>query len=119
MSYNRQFPRAPFPFAIEQLVVSKPGASNFDEHDEYLAAQCLDISEGGIGCESKTQIQPLTRLFVMFSLPDTDGKKRIRCEGYVAHSRLDGERCIFGVKFEEIQAEDRAAIAAWVASRVS
>jgi hypothetical protein len=110
MENQRVSERIPIPFTIEQLVKHRSDYPRLSAEDEYLSVRGLNLSSGGLSAESVDLIEPLSRVFVMFTLPGAGGDRRIRCEGFVAHSRWDGSRCVFGISFRDLSADDRAAI---------
>jgi c-di-GMP-binding flagellar brake protein YcgR len=88
-------------FRINQLIGYYPN------REEYLWAEGVNVSAGGIQCESREAIEPLTNVFIMISVPTEDGERLVRCEGFVAYSRMEGDHCRFGVKFDHIEEADR------------
>jgi len=40
----------------------------------------------------------------------------VRCEGYVAHARLEGGSCVFGIRIDEIYEDDRPYFEAYLSS---
>jgi hypothetical protein len=89
-------------FQIHQMIGYYPS------REEYLWAEGINLSVNGIKCASKAPIDPLTNVFIMLSLPGPEGEKHVRCEGFVAYSRMEEDgRCIFGVHFEHIGAEEK------------
>lgn len=106
MDEKRERPR----FRIRQMI------GYFPNREEYLWAEGLDMSIDGISCRSKAPVDPLTNLFVMISIPSPEGERLVRCEGYVAHSRMEEGSCRFGVKIERIPEEERPFVEAYLAS---
>ncbi len=117
MEELRQAKRVPFEGPIEQLVTHCSDYPRLDTDDEFIHAKAINISSGGIACESSRKVDPLCQVYFIFSLPAPGGKRSIRCEGYVTHSSYDGQRCVFGVRFEDLSPEDRAAVDAYIAAR--
>jgi hypothetical protein len=97
MEEKRKTPR----FKIKQLI------GCHGDREEYLWAEGIDISLGGISCRAKAPIATMTNLFVMVSVPDPEGEHLVRLEGYVAHSEMEEGFCRFGVKISRIYDEDR------------
>jgi hypothetical protein len=56
----------------------------------------------------------MTNLYLMLGVPTDEGERLVRCEGHVTWARMDGERCVFGVKFEHIADEDQAVFLAYI-----
>jgi len=104
MNDKRGTPR----FKLSQLIGFYPN------REEYLWAEGIDISLGGISCRSKEAIDPLTNLFIMVSVHDQDGEHLVRMEGFVAHSEMRDGICRFGVKIEKIFDEDRPHLEAYL-----
>jgi len=106
MEDKRESPR----FAISQLIGYYPN------REEYLWAEGINISMGGISCRSKEAIDTLTNVFIMVSVRGSDGERLVRCEGYVAHSEMVDGFCRFGVNITRIFDEDRPYLEAYLAS---
>lgn len=88
-------------FRINQLIGYYPN------REEYLWADGIDLSAGGMRCTSREALEPLTNVFLMVGLPGPEGERLVRCEGYVAWSRMEEGGCVFGVSFEHIAEEDK------------
>jgi hypothetical protein len=88
-------------FNINQLI------GYFPNREEYLWAEGLELSRGGLRCSSPSPVDPLTNVFAMIGVPVGEGERLVRCEGFVAHSRMEGDRCIFGIRIEHISEEDK------------
>ena len=70
-------------YSIKQLVdISSDG-------DVFISARGIDLSTGGLSCEATVPIMPMTPVFVMLDLPFVAGEHLVKCEGYVAHSRME------------------------------
>ncbi len=88
-------------FRINQLI------GYFPNREEYLWAEGIEISRGGLRCSSAAAVDPLTNVFIMIGVPAPEGERLVRCEGYVAHSRMEGDRCVFGIRIEHVSDEDK------------
>ncbi len=91
-------------FKIDQMIGYYPN------REEYLWAEALNISSGGLQCRSKTPLDPLTNVFIMLGPADAAGTagKRVRCEGYVTYCRKEDDGSyISGIHFTGIQPEDK------------
>lgn len=97
-------------FRINQLIGYYPN------REEYLWAEGMNLSMGGLQCSSREALDPLTNVYVMLGVPTEGGEHLVRCEGYVAYSRMEGDHCLFGVKFEQISSEDRPFLEQYVES---
>ena len=97
-------------FRIKQLIGYYPN------REEYLWAEGLNLSMGGIQCASKEPLDPLTNIYLMLGVPMEKGEHLVRCEGYVTYSRMEDDRCLFGVKFEEISEEDKPYLEQYIQS---
>ena len=86
----------------------------YPNREEYLWAEGIDLSEGGIRCVSKEAVDPLMNVFIMIGVPTEEGEHLVRCEGFVAHSHMEDGRCVFGVRFRHIEEEDRPYLAAYL-----
>lgn len=116
MENLRRHERVAFPYPLEQIVQRSSDYPRLQAEDSYFSARGLDISEGGMLAESASPIEPMSHVFLMFLVPGQGGGRRISCEGHIVHSRFDGSRCVFGICFQELSAEDREAIDAFVSS---
>jgi hypothetical protein len=115
MEEQRQTSRIPFGAAIEQLITTKSDYPKLGGDDTFVGATALNLSKGGLACESAMMLEPLSQVYLIFSIPAPGGgERRIRCEGYVAHSACEEERCVFGIRFHDLSREDQAAIDAYV-----
>jgi hypothetical protein len=103
-------------FPIEQLMVAGPDHPTSFQADVFIESRGLDISAGGIGGECGRPLEPLTHVFVMFKLPLEGGGRLIRADGFVAHSRREDDRTVFGIRLLEISPEDKAALEFFVAT---
>jgi len=106
MEEMRSSPR----FKINQLI------AYVDDREEYLHADGLDISRGGIKCSSPRAVDPMTDIYVMMKVPSPGGEHLVRCEGYVSHSTKTAEACVFGVCISSIEPEDQPYFDAYIAS---
>jgi hypothetical protein len=88
-------------FRIGQMIGYYPS------REEYIWAEGIDLSLGGLSCISKAPISPLTQLFVMITIPGPEGDKQVRCEGYVTHSHFEEGMCHFGVRIQRIDEGDK------------
>lgn len=106
MEEKRSSPR----FRINQLI------GYFPNREEYLWAEGIEISRGGLRCSSTAAVDPLTNVFIMIGVPSPDGERLVRCEGFVAHSRMEGDRCVFGIRIEHVSEDDKPYYDAYLQS---
>ncbi len=92
-------------FSVKQMIdISSDG-------DVFLAAKGLDLSLGGLSCEVSHPLDPMTPVYLMLGLPrDVGDIHLVKCEGYVAHSRMEDGKCIVGIQFTEMPDEYRAML---------
>jgi hypothetical protein len=105
MEEKRGAPR----FRINQLI------GYFPNREEYLWAEGLNLSRGGLSCSSAEPIDPLTNVFLMLGVPSENGERLVRCEGFVAHSQIVGDRCMFGIRIQRVSDEDKPYFDAYMA----
>ncbi len=74
--------------------------------EEQFAANGLNISQGGLLCETKYRIDPLSRVFMAFSLPG-DEEPAIQNEGAVMRVEKKGDKYVFAVGFGDMKDEDK------------
>jgi hypothetical protein len=97
-------------FSIKQFVdLSSDG-------QDFLHTKGIDLSLGGLRCESEVPLDPMTPVFIMLGISGEAGETVIQVEGYVAHSRMEEGRCIVGISFTDNTPEARAAIEAYLAA---
>jgi hypothetical protein len=102
--------RASKRFSIKQFVdLSSDG-------QEFLHAKGIDLSTGGLKCESDVPLDPMTPVFIMLGFTGEAGETVIQVEGYVAHSKMEDGRCVVGISFTERSPEALAAIEAYLAT---
>jgi hypothetical protein len=119
MEEQRKANRAPVSCTIEQfLEYQSDDYQRIGNDDKFIPVKALNLSSGGIACESAAAIEPLSRVFLIFSIPAPGGSREIQSEGYVAHSSFDGRRCVFGIHFINLSAEDHSAIDAYIDAQV-
>jgi hypothetical protein len=86
---SRQHPR----FSINRIV--EIGIMRTDT----FSAEGLNISEGGLLCESSYPVEPLAKVTVMFTIETGKKEHTIECDGSVAHVKRKGKKFIFGIHF--------------------
>jgi c-di-GMP-binding flagellar brake protein YcgR len=87
-------------FRLDQAI--RLGASADDE-DEYLSAEIVDLSAGGVGILSSSPVPAMSPMFLMFGARGGDGKSDlVRCEGYAIRSAPAEGKYLIGVKFTSI-----------------
>lgn len=116
MEVKRQATRVSLEGPIDQLTKVGSDYPRFGSDDEFIAASAIDISLGGMACESQTPIEPLSRVNLIFTLPISGEKRRVTSEGFVAHSVFLEGHCLFGIRFENLSPEATAAIDAYIGS---
>jgi len=85
--------------------------------EKVFSARGLNISKGGLLCETEYPIEPMARVFLVFHLPRSRSRRALRTEGTVIHVRKKGEMYEFGVTFGDITDEDREAIFTYLKKR--
>ncbi len=74
--------------------------------EEAFAARGINISEGGLLCETEYPIDQLSRVFMVFVLPDR-GQEILRNEGSVLRVSKKGDKYEFAVAFGDMTDDDR------------
>jgi hypothetical protein len=101
--------RAARRFSIKQFVdLSSDG-------QDFLHARGIDLSTGGLKCESEVPLDPMTPVFIMLGFSGDGGETVIQVEGYVAHSRMEDGHCVVGISFTDRSTEALAAIESYLA----
>jgi hypothetical protein len=109
MEEKRKSPR----FKIKQIIAYLPN------REEYVYAEGIDISRGGMKCRSPECIEPMTNLFMMLKLPSecsADGMRTVQCEGYVSHATMEDGKCVFGVRINSVYEADRPFFESYLSS---
>lgn len=119
MEDQRRTKRVPFSVPIEQLIKHCSDYPKLGCEDEFFEAKALNLSSGGIACESRAMIDILSQVYLIFSLPTQGGKRQIRCDGYIAHANFDGQRYVLGISFVDMPPEDQSVIDAYIDSLAS
>ena len=99
MDEMRKYPR----FEIDQMFELGFG------RERQVPARGINISSGGMLCETGQRMEPYSRVFVLFSVPDRNGE-RMRCEAVIVRSDADGEHFETAMEFIELDDEDRARL---------
>ncbi len=110
MEELRQTSRVPFSATLVQLFTHGSDYPRLGAGDESISAKALNLSSGGLACESPTMLDPLSRVYLIFTISTPKGERQIRGEGYVTHSSCLDECCVFGIRFKDLSAEDQTAI---------
>jgi c-di-GMP-binding flagellar brake protein YcgR len=97
-------------FRINQLIGYYPN------REEYLWAEGVEISAGGMRCTCKDALDPLTNVYLMVGLPGPQGERLLHIEGYVAWSSMEEGRCLFGVSFQNMGEEDKRLLEEYLAN---
>ena len=97
-------------FKIEQMIELSYGK------ETYLQATGVDISEGGLLCQSNKHIDPYTELFIMIGLQRGNQDHNIKCEGTVIRSVLDKEKDRYevGVSFTGMESGDKELLKSFI-----
>ncbi|MFA6506221.1 MAG: PilZ domain-containing protein [Treponemataceae bacterium] len=91
-------------FSIKQLIdISAEG-------DVFISAKGVDLSTGGLSCEANKPLEPMTPVYIMLGLPFVAGEHLVKCEGYVAHSRMENGKCVVGIEFTDMPEEYRSML---------
>lgn len=97
-------------FHIRQMLqVSENGGSS-------LNTAGLDLSTGGLACESDKPFEPAAPVSIMLGLPYVSGAHLVNCSGFVAYCRPAGEKYVIGIEFTNMRAEDASLIDEYVSA---
>ncbi|HCM26622.1 MAG: hypothetical protein A2Z99_15355 [Treponema sp. GWB1_62_6] len=95
-------------FSIKQFIdLSAKG-------EEFIHVRGLDLSLGGLSCETTSPLDPMMQVFVLLSIPGDSGERIVEVEGYVAHSRMEKGVCIAGISFIDRTPDARTAIESYL-----
>lgn len=95
-------------FAISQILELE-----FMKEKEF-SARGLNVSDGGLLCETEYPIEPMARVYLVFQLPRARSRNVLRTEGTVAHVCKKGKMYEFGISYGDISDEDKKAILAYL-----
>lgn len=85
--------------------------------DEYLTAEIIDLSEGGVGILSESPVPALSPMFLMFgSQEEQSTLGLVRCEGYATRSEAVGDKYLIGVKFTSVDPGSTTALKGYLDS---
>lgn len=74
--------------------------------EDPFSATGINISEGGLLCETEYNLEPLSRVFMTFILPDKS-HELLRNEGSVLRVAKKGHMYQFAVAFGDMTDDDR------------
>ncbi|GAB1482274.1 hypothetical protein MASR2M78_10890 [Treponema sp.] len=95
-------------FCIRQFVdISSNG-------EDFLPVTALDLSLGGLSCESSVPLDPMMPVFLLLGFENEHGEMAVDVEGYVAHSKMENGTCKAGISFTIRSPEARRAIEAYL-----
>jgi len=110
MNEQRKAERVSLDCPIDQLVLIPPNVSGHRE-EQFVVARALNISAEGLAGASKTAIDPLMHVFLILQVPTGP---RIQCDAYVAHSRMEGGTCLFGLHFLDMETGMKDALVLYI-----
>jgi hypothetical protein len=84
--------------------------------DFSLKVVGLDLSTGGLSCESSEPFEPAAPVSIMLGLPYVTGAHLVSCSGFVAYCRPSGARYVVGIEFTNMHAEDSSLIEEYVSA---
>ncbi len=84
--------------------------------EDFIQAKGMNLSAGGLSIETSSPLDPMAPIFVMLGVPEANGERILKVEGYVAHSHMDGGKCVAGICFTDIAPDDKEAIDAYIQS---
>jgi len=91
-------------FEISQIVEIKVIS------EEFIQAEGIDLSAGGMKAKTTCHIAPLTKLFLMLNVPCHNKVYSIRTEAYVVYSERKKNITHFGINFVDMDEEDKKII---------
>ena len=91
-------------FQIHQMIRLSYGK------EEYLQGEGINLSEGGLLCRTDHPIEPYSKVFLMMTIPESEGMKAVNCEGIVVRSEKGASGYENGIAFSELKSEDRRAL---------
>jgi c-di-GMP-binding flagellar brake protein YcgR len=82
----------------------------------FFQAEGLNISEGGMMCRTDYPVEPLTKVYLIVSIPGKTGEHLLKTEGTVIHTRKEAGEYVFGVTFNDLGEQDIQALQAYLQS---
>lgn len=77
---------------------------------EYSMGRTLDVSINGIKMETVNAIPENSNLLITLGIED----ELVDVSGQLIHSRKTASRCVSGIEFGEVKADDRAVLRRYV-----
>ncbi len=103
MGENRRHDR----FNIYQMIQLGFGKEN------YIAAEGINISEGGMLCRIGSDVDVYSKLFLLFDIPLDEGRHEIKCEGLITYSMKAEDGFDVGISFTDLSEEDKDKLRAF------
>jgi c-di-GMP-binding flagellar brake protein YcgR len=85
-------------------------------HESFFEAEGVDISAGGLRCNSTYALEPLTRIYLMLRIPTDAGEYALKTEASIVHVRKITEGYEYGIQFDPLPQEDRDALNGYIAA---
>jgi c-di-GMP-binding flagellar brake protein YcgR len=97
---RRKYPR----IVLQQLFEMSLGKETF------VAAHSVNISEGGIYCETSKELEVHARVYLMLIIVDKTGESEVQTEGIVLRTEKKKGKYYAAIEFIEMQDEDKEKI---------
>ncbi len=94
---RRKYPR----IVLHQLFEMSLGRETF------VAAHSVDISEGGIYCETSKELEIHARVYLMLLIVDKEGESEVKTDGIVLRTEKKKGKYYAAIEFVEMMDEDR------------
>ena len=96
-------------FKIEQAITIEL------TRERFIHAEGLNISDSGLFMVTDTEVEPMTSLYLMLTIPHGDsGNYQIICEGSIARVDRKGNEFHLGVQFTSMEDEDKAELKSYL-----
>ena len=97
---RRKYPR----LILHQLFETSLGKETF------VAAHSVNISEGGIYCETSKELEVHARVFLLMIIIDKKGESEVQTEGIVLRTEKKKGKYYAAIEFIEMKDEDKEKI---------
>jgi len=82
--------------------------------EENIVSESINISETGILCKTKAEIEMHSTFFLLFELPLKAGNRLIKCEGVVIRSAKTKEGWEIGISFADMFPDDKEVLSKYL-----
>jgi len=97
-------------FMIHQMIEISFGK------EEFMACEGINLSESGMLCKMKTEVEFYARFYLLFEVPIESEMKEVTCEAQVAHCKKVKDGWEVGVAFHDIKSRTQMILKKYIQS---